>query len=156
MAKKEKTEAAEKIVNAEKTKAKKPKSDKPFIFVRMWRAIVRFCKDFKGEIKKIVWPDRKTVLKNTGVVLAVVTVFVIFIWLIDMGLSKSIELLSNVARGADETVSQAADETSTTAAALDNLVETQASDSTTAVAAATEGASETAAQTQAATSAAAE
>ena len=110
MAKKEKSAAAEKIEAAEKVKAKKPKSDKPNIFVRAWKAIVRFFKDLRGETKKIIWPDGKTVLKSTGVVLAVVAVFTVVIWLIDMGLSKSIELLSDAARNADATVTEIAEE----------------------------------------------
>ena len=103
MAKNEKSAAAEKIAAAEKVKAKKPKSDKPNIFVRAWKAIVRFFKDLRGETKKIVWPDGKTVLKSTGVVLAVVVVFTVVIWLIDLGLSKSIDLVSDAARNANNT-----------------------------------------------------
>ena len=114
MAKNEKSAAAEKIAAAEKVKAKKPKSDKPNIFVRAWKTIVRFFKDLRGETKKIVWPDGKTVLKSTGVVLAVVVVFTIVIWAIDLGLSKSIDLLSDLARNSDETTatSEIADENS--------------------------------------------
>ncbi len=114
MANNEKSAAAEKIAAAEKVKAKKPKSDKPNIFVRAWKAIVRFFKDLRGETKKIVWPDGKTVLKSTGVVLAVVVVFTIVIWLIDLGLSKSIDLLSEAARNANDTTatSEIADENS--------------------------------------------
>ena len=119
MAKKEKSAAAEKIAAAEKVKAKKPKSDKPNIFVRAWKAIVRFFKDLRGETKKIVWPDGKTVLKSTGVVLAVVVVFTVVIWLIDLGLSKSIDLVSDAARNANDTsVSEVAEEDS----ASQNLV----------------------------------
>ena len=33
--------------------------------------MVQSVKDMKGEIKKIVWPSRKTVLNNTVVVIAV-------------------------------------------------------------------------------------
>ena len=112
MAKNEKSAAAEKIAAAEKVKAKKPKSDKPNIFVRAWKAIVRFFKDLRGETKKIVWPDGKTVLKSTGVVLAVVVVFTVVIWLIDLGLSKSIDLVSDAARNANDTTaaSEIADE----------------------------------------------
>ncbi len=110
MAKNEKSAAAEKIEKAEKTKAKKPKSDKPNIFVRIFKAIGRFFKDLRGETKKIVWPDGKSVLKSTGVVLAVVAVFTVVIWLIDLGLSKSIDLLSDAVRGADEVVTEQAAE----------------------------------------------
>ena len=117
MAKNEKSAAAEKIAAAEKVKAKKPKSDKPNIFVRAWKAIVRFFKDLRGETKKIVWPDGKTVLKSTGVVLAVVVVFTVVIWLIDLGLSKSIDLVSDAARSANDTTvaSEIADENKDTA-----------------------------------------
>lgn len=114
MAKKEKTEAAEKIVKAEKSKAKKPKSDKPNLFVRMGKAIVRFLRDFRGELKKIVWPDFKTVLKSSGVVIAAIAIFLAFVWLIDVGLSKSIGLLSDVMRNAN---SEATSDTTTTTAA---------------------------------------
>lgn len=149
MAKNEKSAAAEKIAAAEKVKAKKPKSDKPNIFVRMWKAIVRFFKDLRGETKKIVWPDGKTVLKSTGVVLAVVVVFTIVIWLIDLGLSKSINLVSDAARNANETtVSEVAEEN-------DNSVSENVVIESTAPAAETvaETEAETAAQTEAQTEA---
>ena len=142
MAKKEKSAAAEKIAAAEKVKAKKPKSDKPNIFVRAWKAIVRFFKDLRGETKKIVWPDGKTVLKSTGVVLAVVVVFTVVIWLIDLGLSKSIDLVSDAARNANDTttVSEVADDNSVS----ENLI-VESTD------AAADTADETAAQTEAQT-----
>ena len=134
MAKKEKSEAAEKIVKAEKTKAKKPKADKPNIFVRMGKSIAKFWKDFRGELKKIVWPEFKTVIKSTGVVIASIGIFLIFVYLIDLGLSKSIDLLSDVARNANEEISEVADDTTTTTAALDNMIEstTAAPEDTTA------------------------
>ena len=33
--------------------------------------IVKFVRDLVSEVKKVVWPSRKQVLNNTGVVLAV-------------------------------------------------------------------------------------
>ena len=114
MAKNEKSAAAEKIQAAEKVKAKKPKSDKPNIFVRAWKAIVRFFKDLRGETKKIVWPDGKTVFKSTLVVLAVIAVFTVLIWVIDFGLSKSIDLLSDAVRD-DESVSEVVEDAANTA-----------------------------------------
>ena len=151
MAKKEKSEAAEKIVKAEKAKAKKPKSDKPNIFVRMGKAIARFWKDFRGELKKIVWPDFKTVLKSTGVVIASIAIFLVFIYLIDLGLSKSIGLLSDAAKNANEASSEAADDTTTTTKALNDITEGTTAASSTEKASATETAVTT---TEAATEAA--
>jgi len=153
MSKKEKSEAAEKIVKAEKEKAKKPKSDKPNFFKRAGKAITRFVKDFRGETKKIVWPDGKTVLKNTGVVLIVVAVFLVYIYLVDQGLALSIKGLSNVARG--ESVSQTVPEDShadETAPAIEEETEAQTEAPEEITEAPTEAANE--APTEAATDAA--
>lgn len=79
----------------ERIKKNKPKKneDAPNIFVRILNAIKRFFKDFKGTAKKVVWPDRKTVLKSSLVVFAVVIVVGAGIWLVDYGLSTSIGLV---------------------------------------------------------------
>ncbi len=110
MAKKEISQAAEKVAAAEKSKEKKPANPNGNIFVRAGKAIKKFCKDLKGEIKKIVWPDAKTVLKSTAVVLAVVIACSIVIGVIDWLLSGGISLLE---RGAE---ALAAKEETTTAA----------------------------------------
>ena len=114
MAKNQVSEAEKKVAAAEKKKDKKPANPNGNWFQRAGKAIKKFFKDVKGEVKKIVWPDGKTVLKSTGVVLAVVVVFTIVIWAIDLGLSKSIDLLSDLARNSDETTatSEIADENS--------------------------------------------
>lgn len=41
-------------------------------FKRFASKISRFFKDLKGEMKKIVWPGKKQIINNTGVVIAVV------------------------------------------------------------------------------------
>lgn len=102
MAKKENSEAAEKVakaqkVNAQKSAKKENKAGKPNIFVRMGRSIKRFCKDFKGEIKKIQWPGGKEVLKSTGVVLLAVAIVGVCIFAIDWLLSEGLKLLMRVA-----------------------------------------------------------
>ena len=85
----EKAEKKAKATKADKAdKANKPK--KPNIFVRAGKAIARFFKDFRGEIKKITWPDAKTVLKSTGVVIAVILIIGIGIWIVDFGLSQGL------------------------------------------------------------------
>ncbi len=93
MAKKEVSQAAEKVAAAEKKKDKKPANPNGNIFVRAGKAIKKFCKDLKGEIKKIVWPDAKTVLKSTLVVLAVVAICGIAIGVVDWLLSQGLSLL---------------------------------------------------------------
>lgn len=113
MAKNEKSPAAEKVAKAEKAaKIRKPASGKGNILARAGVSIAKFFKDFKGEIKKIVWPDRKTVIKSTGVVLAVVAIIGVIIFLIDTGLTEVIKLLSNAAKDfASETTAAIADTT---------------------------------------------
>ena len=117
MAKDQNSEAAKKVADAEKaSKKKSAKNDgKPNVFVRAAKAVAKFFKDLKGENKKIVWPSAKTVLKNTGIVLAVVLIVGIAIWLVDFGLSEGINALLGIEIGAAETTTAAA-EAATTAA----------------------------------------
>lgn len=65
------------------------KGAKKTIFAR----IKAFFKDYKSEIKKIVWPGIKDVTKNTGIVLIMCLIVGIFIWALDFGLGKLLELV---------------------------------------------------------------
>ncbi|HIT53238.1 MAG TPA: preprotein translocase subunit SecE [Candidatus Fimivicinus intestinavium] len=127
--KKDAVEKAEKKAKATKAakadKANKPK--KPNIFVRAGKAIARFFKDFRGETKKITWPDAKTVLKNTGIVIAVILIIGIGVWIVDFALSGGLSLIEGLAQEPETTaaitepvtdaVTQAATEASSTAQA---------------------------------------
>ena len=89
----------EKIVPADKAaedkagKAEKdPKSAKkkgPGLGTRM----AKYFRDTKGEFKKIVWPTFPTVLRNTGVVLALCVVLGVIICLVDFGLGALVDLM---------------------------------------------------------------
>lgn len=68
---------------------KASKGAKKTIFAR----IVAFFKDYKSEVKKIVWPGIKDVLKNTLIVLIMCLVVGAFIWLLDFGLGKLLEVI---------------------------------------------------------------
>ncbi len=57
------------------------------------KRIVKFFKDYKSEIKKIVWPNLKFVAKNTLVVLVICLIIGAFIWLLDFGIAELIKLL---------------------------------------------------------------
>ena len=47
----------------------------------------KFFKDIKGETKKVVWPDKKQIVNNTGIVMVVIAaVFVGCLDLIAKGL----------------------------------------------------------------------
>lgn len=56
--------------------ANNTKNKKPNMFVRLGR----FFKNSWGELKKVQWPTAKTVLKNTGIVLAVVVFFAVLVF----------------------------------------------------------------------------
>ena len=52
-------------------------------FVRAWKAICRYFRELRSELKKVVWSTPKQVLKNTLVVIVCVLVVGAFIWLFD-------------------------------------------------------------------------
>ena len=53
----------------------------------------RFFKETFSELKKVSWPSFGKVVKHTGIVLAVVLIFLIVLTLIDFGLSTLLKLL---------------------------------------------------------------
>ncbi len=55
--------------------------------------VSKYLRDTKGEFKKIVWPNFSTVVKNTGVVLAMCAVTAVVIILADAGLTLIIDLM---------------------------------------------------------------
>ena len=57
------------------------------------KRVIGFFKDYKSEIKKIVWPGPRDVVKNTTIVLVMCLIVGAFIWLLDLGLGKLIELI---------------------------------------------------------------
>lgn len=61
------------------------------------RGLFRFFHDVKGEFKKIVWPSKKSALKNTAVVLGVVLALGVCIWVVDLILSLLVNLLFSAA-----------------------------------------------------------
>lgn len=62
----------------------------------MFTKIKDFFVDCKTELKKIVWPTQKTVLKNTGIVLMMIFVMGVFVALLDAGLLQLFGLVMSV------------------------------------------------------------
>lgn len=140
------SKAAAKVAKAAKGNKK---SDKPNFFARTGKNTKRFFKDFKGETKKIVWPDAKTVLKNTGIVLLVVAIVAVVVFAIDSALSAGVKGLKNLALGEETTVEE-------TTANSDKEDETEAEDDSEEVTTAADEADGTTAEDEAETSAKAE
>lgn len=57
---------------------------KPNILKRIGKGIVRFFRDTKGEVKKVVWPSRKQVVNNCIVVAVFVVVCALLIFGLDV------------------------------------------------------------------------
>ena len=57
------------------------------------KRIVRFFKDYKREIKNIVWPSRSTVLKNFLVVIVMCVIVGAYICLLDFGLAELLKFI---------------------------------------------------------------
>ena len=58
--------------------------------------VSKFFRDTKGEFKKIVWPTFPSVVKNTGVTLAMCALTAVIIIVVDMGLGQLVNLLLNL------------------------------------------------------------
>ena len=72
---------------AEEKKDKKEK--KPGLIQRVTRSF----RDMKGEIKKVVWPTKKQILNDTGVVIVGVVISGIAIGALDSILKIAVDLL---------------------------------------------------------------
>ena len=66
------------------------------VFARAWGGICKYFRELRSELKKVVWPTTRQVLKNTLVVLACVLFVGIFIWLFDFVSGTGIEALRNL------------------------------------------------------------
>ena len=84
------------FVSTEQTKTQKEvkkakkKDKKPGFFKRLGAKI----KDVFSELKKVSWPSFGKVVKQTGIVLVVVLIFLVVITAFDSGLLKLLELIS--------------------------------------------------------------
>ena len=65
-------------------------------FKRTWGAIRRYFRELRSELKKVVWPTPKQVLKNTLIVLACVLVVGAFIWIFDFVANSAIEVITTL------------------------------------------------------------
>lgn len=77
----------------EKKSAKKTDSKKSAKAVKKPSKIKKFFKDLKSEVKKIVWPTKKQVVNNTGVVLVAMAITALFIGGVDLGLKSLLDLI---------------------------------------------------------------
>jgi len=55
-----------------------------------------FLHDVRVEMKQVTWPSREDVISTTWVVIATVTFFGIFLWLVDLGVNRGVQYIFKV------------------------------------------------------------
>ena len=76
------------------TKKSDAKNDN--FFTRVWKKIVKLCKDTVGELKKVVWTPKAEVKKTFLLVIATVVGVSLVIAVIDFGSSWIINTIANL------------------------------------------------------------
>lgn len=65
--------------------------DKQSKFKAFFLRIPKFFRDQKSEVKKIVWPSKKQVINNTGIVLIAIALFAIAVGSFDWILGRLVQ-----------------------------------------------------------------
>ena len=91
---KKEAEATEVVEKAKKEKSKKaaPKKNK----VGLGQRIKKFFKDYKSELKKIVWLSPKMTAQYMGMVLVMMVIVSAFIGVLDLVFSKTLWFLAGL------------------------------------------------------------
>ena len=69
---------------------------KPSFFVRTGRALSKWFREMKSELKKVVWPSGKQLVNNTLIVLAAVLVVGVVVCLFDFLADNGVALLGRL------------------------------------------------------------
>lgn len=85
---------AEKKEKKDKTPEKKPEKEKK---VSVFQRASRSLREMKGEMKKVVWPSKKQIINDTGIVIIVVAISGVAIGLLDSLLKLGVDLLLRAA-----------------------------------------------------------
>ena len=64
--------------------------------MKLGARIKKFFKDYRSELKKIVWPTRTQVIKNTGVVLVAIIFISAIVGVVDLIFGLGINALSGL------------------------------------------------------------
>ena len=83
-----------KNISAEKAGEKSKNSEN--FFVKIWKKLVKLCKDTKGELKKVSWTSKTEVFKSFKLVIATVVVVAVIIAVIDFCSWRLIDALAGI------------------------------------------------------------
>ena len=64
--------------------------------VKKKRSRGQWFREMKSELKKVVWPNKQTVLKNTGTVLLCSLIIGACIWVFDFVAVSAVQLILNL------------------------------------------------------------
>ena len=87
----EKKSAFQKAAAMAKAKQAEKKNNKEK--TNIFQKALRFFKEMKSEAKKIVWPSKKQVINNTGIVLIVIALCGVVLWPMDWLLLQLFNLM---------------------------------------------------------------
>ena len=68
-------------------------------FARAWAGICKYFRELKSELKKVVWPTPKQLLKNALIVVVCVIIVGIFVILFDLAAGFAVKGLIDLVKG---------------------------------------------------------
>ena len=85
---------------AEETKESKDKkpAKEPKEKIGLGKRIKKFFKDYISEIKKITWPNREYVVKNTTIVVGAIVIVAAIVGALDLGFTAGLQFLADFRR----------------------------------------------------------
>ena len=58
-----------------------------------WQRVTEFWREVKSEMKKVSWPSRPEVISTTGVVLAAIIFFGLYLYVCDLAFYRAVRFL---------------------------------------------------------------
>ena len=59
-------------------------------FLTIWTGIVRFFKEIKSEVKKVIWPTPKEIYNGTVITISAIFIIGVFIWVLTWLINKGV------------------------------------------------------------------
>jgi preprotein translocase SecE subunit len=84
------------VVEVKKAKDAKKADKKPNFLVRVWKKLVKLCRDVVGEMKKVVWTPKDELKKSTKLVLVTVVAVGLAIAVVDFCFSWIINSIAGL------------------------------------------------------------
>ena len=67
-------------------------------FKRTWGKVSKYFRELRSELKKVVWPTPKQVLKNTVIVVTCILIVGVFVWMFDLAATEGIQALLSLVK----------------------------------------------------------